>query len=73
MTIEVKPLAEITEEGIHALCKALGAANAMRFVNQFSRGAGDYTSERDNLFKDLSIDEIVSEIKENRESHAESR
>ena len=70
MTIEIKPLAEITEEGIRALCRALGAADALRFINQFYKGSGDYTREREEFFKNQNLDQLVREIKEKRGSDA---
>jgi len=47
MKIEKKPLAEITTRAIEVLSKELGPADTLRFMNQFTKGHGDYTSERD--------------------------
>ena len=66
MTVEVKPLAEITHEAITVLCKHIGVANTMRFINQFTRGYGNYTEERKEIFANTSVEEIVSEIEQNR-------
>jgi hypothetical protein len=38
----------------------------MRFLNQFSTGSGNYTQERDTLFQDLTLDEILAEIRRDR-------
>ena len=38
-------------------------ADTFRFVNQFTNGHGDYTEERDTLFRDVSIDDVESAIK----------
>jgi hypothetical protein len=67
MTVEVKPLAEITHEAIAVLCKHIGIANTMRFINQFTTGYGNYTEERRDIFADMSLEEIKSEIEQNRE------
>ena len=36
-------------------------------IRQFENGKGNYTEERDELFKDLSIDDIVASIKRQKE------
>jgi hypothetical protein len=64
--IEIRPLAEITHEAIRVLCKEIGIVNTVRFVNQFTTGYGNYTEEREQLFADMTLDEIVSEIKRKR-------
>jgi hypothetical protein len=66
MNIQTKPLNDITKEAIIALNDALGITNTLRFLNQFTTGFGNYTEERDKLFKDLSLDDIVTEIKQTR-------
>lgn len=62
------PLAEVTEQAIHVLAREMGVVNTMRFLNQFVTGSGNYTQERDILFKDLSLDDILSQV---RDSSAE--
>ena len=37
--------------------------NTVRFLNQFTTGYGDYTEEREGLFKDLTLKEILSAMK----------
>ena len=61
-----KPLAETTHEAITVLSRELGIVDTVRFLTQFSTGFGDYTRERDTIFRGLTIDEILSEI---RRSH----
>jgi hypothetical protein len=63
MTVESKPLAELTSRAIEVLSRELGAADALRFVNQFTTGYGDYTAERESLLGPLTLDEILTEIK----------
>jgi hypothetical protein len=41
----------------------IGVVNTVRFLHQFTTGYGDYTQERDTLFKDLTLDEILSALK----------
>ena len=68
MTVEVKPLAEITREAISVLCDTIGVANTLRFINQYTIGSGNYTEERRDLFSGMSLDEIISEIERQREN-----
>jgi hypothetical protein len=63
----VKPLAEVTQEAIRVLIRELGPVSAVSFVNQFTVGYDNYTEERDRLFADMALDDIVSEIKQNKE------
>ena len=67
MTMEVKPLAEVTQEAIRVLIQELGPVDTVRFVNQFTVGYGNYTDERRQLFAGMTMDEIVSEIKRGKE------
>ena len=66
MTIETKPLAEITHEAVGILCKQMGVANTIRFFNQFAAGHGNYTEERRALYQDMTVDDIVAEIEKDR-------
>lgn len=61
--VTMKPLAEVTQEAIRILCKEMGLVNTVRFVNQFSVGYGNYTEEREQLFADLTLDDIITEIR----------
>jgi len=72
MTVQVKPLAEVTQEAIRVLIQELGPANTVRFVNQFTVGYGNYTEERRQLFAGMTLDNIVSEIKRGK-GRTESR
>jgi hypothetical protein len=64
MAVEIKPLAEITQEAIKILSQRLGAVDTIRFLNQFMAGYGDYSEEREALFGHLTLDEIVAEIRQ---------
>jgi len=63
MIAEVRPLAEVTQQAIRVLCQEIGVVDTVRFSNQFTRGYGNYTEERDALFAAMTLDDIVSEIK----------
>lgn len=66
MVVEAKPLAEITHEAVKLLYQKLGIVNTVRFLSQFTVGYGNYTEEREGLFGNLTLDEIISEIKQSR-------
>jgi hypothetical protein len=63
MNVQSKPLSEITRHAIELLSKEMGIVDTVRFLNQFTTGYGDYTTERESLFKDLTLDEIVASMK----------
>jgi hypothetical protein len=63
MNVHVKPLSEITRHAIDLLSKEMGIADTVRFLNQFTTGYGNYTEEREGLFKDLTLDEILIAIR----------
>ena len=63
MNVQAKPLSEITRHAIDLLSKEIGIVDTVRFLNQFTTGYGDYTEERQDLFKDLTLDEILVTIK----------
>lgn len=59
---EPKPLAQITQEAIQILYQKLGIVDTVRFLNQFTTGFGDYTAERDALFADVTLDDMLTSI-----------
>jgi len=67
MIAESKPLAEITHDAIRVLCKEIGVVATIRFVSQFTTGYGNYSEQRDQLFADMTLEDIVSEIKQKKE------
>lgn len=66
MITDVKPLIEINQQAISLLYKELGVVDAVRFLKQFTQGYGNYTQEREVLFENKSLDDIVSEIQKRR-------
>jgi hypothetical protein len=64
MTIQIRPLTDITNQALHVLAREIGAVDTMRFLGQFSIGNGNYTEERAMLFNHLTLDDILSEIRE---------
>lgn len=66
MTVHIQPLASLTHRATHALIQELGVVDAIRFLNQFRAGSGNYTTEREHLFEGKSLKDIVTEIKARR-------
>ena len=66
--IKVRPLIEINQQAISLLYKELGVVDAVRFLKQFTQGFGDYTKEREVLFANKSVQDIVSEIEKMRKA-----
>jgi hypothetical protein len=66
MIVPTKPLNEITTQAMHLLCKEMGTVNTIRFINQFTVGYFDNTKEREQLFADMTVADIVSEIKKSK-------
>lgn len=52
--------------GVRALRRELGPAGMVHFIQQFTRGHGDYTRERHKVLDKFTVDQIFSEIKSNR-------
>ena len=69
--IMIKPprsLQEVTQHAIQVLSREIGPADTVRFLNQFVQGSGDYTQDRDALFEDLTLGDILAEIRGDRGS-----
>ena len=68
MNVHADSLSAITQQALALLTKELGIADTVRFLNQFSAGYGDYTTERDTLFADLTFDEVIEAIRRKPDS-----
>lgn len=69
MAVPAKPLSEISDQAIRLMVRELGAADAARFISQFTMGHGDYTKERKELFEDMTIEDIVQEMRHRRQQN----
>ena len=56
-------LSMIRQEGFKALSRELGVTGTAIFIRRFESGYGDYTQEREELLKDITVDDIVASIK----------
>jgi hypothetical protein len=50
---------ELRRKGFDVLVDALGWINAVRFIQQYEQGRGDYTKERHAILPDWTAEEIV--------------
>ncbi len=66
MNTTVEPIAELSHRARNLLIHELGAVDAMRFLNQFAAGRGNYTDDRAALFKDDSVKSVIAEITASR-------
>jgi hypothetical protein len=68
MKTETLSFYEIRTVGFEALLRELGPAGAIRFIQQYETGQGDYTRDRKKLLPKKSIREIGTEIVKARQS-----
>jgi hypothetical protein len=61
-TMTIKTLNQVREEGMSTLVRSLGQVDAVRFLQQFDVGKGDYTAERVQILGDPSVDEVALKI-----------
>jgi hypothetical protein len=52
--------AQLAADGFAAIVQKLGMADAVRYVQLYHQGAGDYTRERHEWLDDVSHDQIVN-------------
>ena len=67
MTTENLTLYEIRMIGFDALIRELGPAGAIRFIQQYESGYGDYTRNRKKLLPKKSVREIGRQIVKERQ------
>jgi hypothetical protein len=62
----------VNRRATDALVREVGIVDTLRFLNQFRVGGGDYTAQRDQLFKGMSVKDIIRDIKSQRRPNATS-
>lgn len=70
MNLNVNPMFEVNKKATHILFQQMGVVDTIRFLNQFSLGSGNYTEERKQWLDNLTIEDIVSDIKAQRNNIA---
>lgn len=63
---EIKTMNQIRNEGFEALLKALGPGDAIRYLNSYDQGTGDYTNEK-YLQPDEDFETVVNRIRKRNE------
>ena len=66
MNAHIQPIATLTHRATLALIQEIGVVDTIRFLNQFRTGNGNYTSEREHMFKDMSVKDVIADIKARR-------
>ncbi|MEY3219191.1 MAG: hypothetical protein RIT27_548 [Pseudomonadota bacterium] len=61
-----RSLHDVTYQAITILNRELGVVDTLRFLSQFNTGQGNYTKDRENLFANLTLEEIITDIKKIR-------
>ena len=54
---------EIIGAGYQALVTSLGAVDAIRFIQYFTTGQGDYTKDREQWLGQMSLEEMLIDLK----------
>jgi hypothetical protein len=54
---------EIQQQAFQALQHSLGIVGLIRFMQQYDKGYGNYTLDRQEWQKDYSVDSLFDEIK----------
>jgi hypothetical protein len=64
MTSLISSPVELRQQGFTALVASLGWVNAVRFLQQYEVGQGDYTQERYQFLPDWDAETLVRKAKE---------
>ena len=68
--METKTLDEIRTRGFEVLVNNLGPADAIRFIQSYSHGNGDYTKER-KQWLEKDFDKVIQGIKEQQKKKSQ--
>jgi hypothetical protein len=66
ITIDQLTDEQFERHALDVLKRELGADGLARFLRLNRSGAGDYTCDRDGWQKDLTLDQVLESIRENR-------
>lgn len=59
---------ETSERAISVLIREMGFADTVRFIQRLSGGFGNYTEERRERFKDVTLEDIYRDLARAREA-----
>lgn len=65
MAVTVRELEKIRREGLKALKEKLGVEGMIKFIQMYSDGKGNYTEERKEILKDVTIEDFEKFLAEN--------
>ncbi len=57
---------EIVRQGYQVLVESLGVVDALRFIQYFSPGQGDYTQERRAWVDHTSLEDVLAAMKQHQ-------
>lgn len=63
----------VLREGFEALVERLGQTDALRFIEHYQSGRGDYTKERRQLFPGETVPSLAAKIRQKRKPERKSR
>lgn len=63
MTLDVRPLSQLTQEALSVLYARLGLVDTIRFLNQFTTGFGNYTEERRAFVDQQTLEDSLAEVR----------
>jgi len=62
--IDIRNPATVRKRGLNALRNELGTVGLAYFLRQFSVGKGDYTAERETLYRGVTLDDIINDVRQ---------
>lgn len=65
MAVTIRELEKIRRDGLKALKDKLGVEGMIKFIQMYSDGKGDYTLERDEILKEVTIQDFEKFLEEN--------
>ena len=65
MAVTVRELEKIRRDGLKALKEKLGIEGMIKFIQIYSDGKGDYTKEKYDDLKEITIEDFEEFLKKN--------
>lgn len=59
---------EIVRQGYQVLVESLGVVDALKFIQHFSPGQGDYSQERHTWLDKTALDDVLEAMKQGKDS-----
>ena len=63
MSTSIRSPEEIRQLGLTALTHSLGPVDTLRFLQQFDRGQGDYSKQRDEIIGHPGLQDVLNELR----------